>query len=720
MATYLINNYTAIDFTALSNTNIFSTFFSLLTTTADLNVANGGNFTQDGLVVNNVLGQSWIQQYDGNATRATLSFASTNGLYSISYTGSNIVNNSVNGDGVYSRITYTLPNPENGALVKMTYEGSLTRFTTGVVGSGIINKLIYEVGTLQVELYGAITKTFVPDIGLGNSYDTYTGTINGFNFKDANGQLSITNISPPLDLATFDNLTFDQLDSISRLQSAQRTSGNDTFTDLFNLLDTDTFKGGSDDTVIVNPDTGNTVGGVGSSTNPYFIPNNVENLPLPEGSSDYYAIGNAANNVMTGNSARNFFEGRAGNDTLIGNGGDDNLKGEDGLDILNGGEGNDILDGGAGKDTLTGGNGNDTYILDTALNGKYEDKVVEAKNAGSDTLAYRSAFGVQARPVTLKLIRNFENLDVSLTNTNYNLTGDAGNNVLTGNLQNNVLDGGRGADRLVGGGGADTYILDNAGDVVVEALDAEIDTVSVRFLSDFALIDNGSSNFSNIENAILGHTRALGLTGNALNNTLTGNRAANTINGGDGNDTINGVAGNDTLNGDAGNDTLIGGAGNDTLNGGLGNDTLNGDAGNDTLNGGDADDVLNGGAGNDILNGGAGNDTLSGGRGRDTFDFNDKGTAGNPSVDTVTDFSIRERDVLDLRDLLDIGSNDWTNFIDIALTNGKTEISISSTGNVASSEDAHITINADLFALTKTGTEVDLYNALLNKNLLID
>ena len=54
-----------------------------------------------------------------------------------------------------------------------------------------------------------------------NSYDAFTGTINGFNFQDANGQLSITNISPALDLATFDNLTFDQLDSLSRLQSAQ-------------------------------------------------------------------------------------------------------------------------------------------------------------------------------------------------------------------------------------------------------------------------------------------------------------------------------------------------------------------------------------------------------------------------------------------------------------------------------------------------------------------
>ena len=60
--------------------------------------------------------------------------------------------------------------------------------------------------------------------------------------------------------------------------------------------------------------------------------------------------------------------------------------------------------------------------------------------------------------------------------------------------------------------------------------------------------------------------------------------------------------------------------------------------------------------GNDLLIGGAGNDILSGGKGKDTFDFNlaDKGTANSPSADTITDFSIKEKDVLDLRDLLDV------------------------------------------------------------------
>jgi len=685
MATFLQNNYTAINFNALKETNVFETFDYLLIYGFQLNSAISKNVNLNPVPTSGldpVLGTNWSQTFTGNASNGTHTFTNSVNGYSIQYVGSNI---GVDADGVYRKVTYTLPNLNNN-LVTVEIEGTMTKFSSGDVGSGTINKISYSLGSLKVELFGTITKTFVD----GNpSFNTFTGTITGFNFQDANGQLEIKEISPPLDLPTlFDDLTFNQLDGQARSQVTATT--NSSFTDLFALLDTEAYKGGTD-TVIANPDTGSTQGGEGSSTNPKLLKSLEDNFTLQEGSTDYYANGNELNNVMTGNSARNFFEGRAGNDTLNGAGGDDSLKGEAGLDILNGGEGNDILDGGAGKDTLTGGNGDDTYVLDTALNGKFEDKVVEARNAGSDTLAYRSAFGVQARPVTLKLIRNFENLDVSLTNTNYNLTGDAGNNVLTGNLQNNVLDGGRGADRLVGGGGADTYILDNAGDVVIETLDADLDTVNIRFFSDFALTDNGSSNFSNIENAILGHTRALGLTGNALNNTLTGNRAANTINGSDGNDTINGAAGNDTLNGDAGNDTVIGGAGND------------------------------------ILNGGSGNDTLSGGRGRDTFDFNDKGTAGNPSVDTITDFSIRERDVLDLRDLLDGESkadiNALLNFIDISAN----EIRISSTGGFtggtynSSAEDARITLNADLFGLAKvtTGSEADLLTALISKNNLI-
>ena len=128
----------------------------------------GGNVTQNGLALNNIDGRNWTQQYSGNAATAMHTFTSTDGIYTVSYTGSNIVNNAAKWGMVFTQELRTpLPNPADGQLLKMTYEGALTRFTTGNVGSGTINKLTYEIGSLKVEFFGSIIKTFVPDIGNG-------------------------------------------------------------------------------------------------------------------------------------------------------------------------------------------------------------------------------------------------------------------------------------------------------------------------------------------------------------------------------------------------------------------------------------------------------------------------------------------------------------------------------------------------------------------------
>lgn len=78
------------------------------------------------------------------------------------------------------------------------------------------------------------------------------------------------------------------------------------------------------------------------------------------------------------------------------------------------------------------------------------------------------------------------------------------------------------------------------------------------------------------------------------------------------------------------------------------------------FNAGDGVDVVVGGDGADSITGGSGSDTLTGGKSLDTFlfsnsDFLTEDTDGNAvfnkSVDTITDFSLTDGDVLDLGDL---------------------------------------------------------------------
>jgi Ca2+-binding RTX toxin-like protein len=181
---------------------------------------------------------------------------------------------------------------------------------------------------------------------------------------------------------------------------------------------------------------------------------------------------------------------------------------------------------------------------------------------------------------------------------------------------------------LTGGAGNDTYVV-GAGDTVIEAVNAGIDTVQSSVTHTLA---------ANVENLLLTGTGAINATGNALNNILTGNNAANTLTGGAGDDTYVVGAGDTvvealnagidtvqssvtwTLGANLENLTLIGtakinGTGNTLAN------SLIGNAGNNVLMGGDGNDTLSGGKGNDALNGGMGNDVfqLARGDGQDTI-----------------------------------------------------------------------------------------------------
>jgi Ca2+-binding RTX toxin-like protein len=351
------------------------------------------------------------------------------------------------------------------------------------------------------------------------------------------------------------------------------------------------------DVVIEAPDQGtDTV--VSSVT--YTLPEHVEHLTLT-GFLNLNATGNALDNVLTGN------------------------------------RGNNVLDGGSGVDTLIGGAGHDRYTVDQ------DDTVIEAAQAG----------GLDWVEVTLAstytLPEYVENGSFQ-RNTAFNplvLQGNGLNNILIGHREvATTLDGGGGADTMTGGLGDDTYVVDNAGDTIVEKSFHGTDTVysSVTYVLSAAL-----------ENLLLTGNTAIHGTGNALNNLLDGSSSsgANLLTGGHGNDTYrldsadlvveDADAGIDTvelvagtpgtytlgmfpnvenlklgsalgashLTGDSRVNRLDGNEAANVLKGGAGRDTLNGNRGADTVLGGTGNDMLNGGSGSDLYDGGTGNDTFT-------------------------------------------------------------------------------------------------------------
>ena len=204
------------------------------------------------------------------------------------------------------------------------------------------------------------------------------------------------------------------------------------------------------------------------------------------------------------------------------------------LGSLLGGNGNDVLISGVGNDLLDGGTGDDEASFIQAASGV---NVYLATTNPQNTSGTGTDRLVQVENVTG-------------SNFNDTLVGNAGSNRLFGGSGNDTLDGLGGADSLAGGIGNDTLTFDSLDTSVIGGAD-----------SDRAFVASGSGAVSYI--LTTGQMETVYATNSTANNMFdaTGANISVTIIGGSGNDTIVGGNANDYLSGGVGADYLSGGGG---------------------------------------------------------------------------------------------------------------------------------------------------------------
>ncbi len=268
-----------------------------------------------------------------------------------------------------------------------------------------------------------------------------------------------------------------------------------------------------------------------------------------------------------------------------------------------------------------------------------------------------------------------------------NLSGLAGEDVLAGGEGNDLLDGGTGADTMTGGLGDDRYVVDDAGDITVEAADEGTDTIDLDFApGSYTLADN-------FENLNVLTSDAVNVTGNALNNRIeTG-------------------AGDDTIDGAAGDDHILGGAGNDMLTGGAGSDVFEWNLADKGAVGTPAIDHIT--------------DFVYTGDGKVAPNVNNPGAVERTDAIDLRDLLQGEVSTLtdaNFEHLIDIGN--LLDYLDIDVSGGSTTINISSSGDIASGADQQIVLdNVDLFTATgvSAGDQTSLLqNLLANGTLIVD
>ncbi|MEA3015101.1 MAG: hypothetical protein QOD42_3646 [Sphingomonadales bacterium] len=214
--------------------------------------------------------------------------------------------------------------------------------------------------------------------------------------------------------------------------------------------------------------------------------------------------------------------------------GDDFLIGTSDPDTINGLDGNDTLIGAGGNDQLFGGLGDDVYRVETA-----GDDVIESVGQGFDRVYAVDNYALD--PGTEIELLAFIAPDVVVE---VNLTGNEFGQTIVGGAGPNAIVGGGGNDVMAGLGFDDTYRVQDAGDVVLEAVGGGNDTVFVdNSLGSYAL--QAGTEIEHLSAFSTASTVALALTGNEFGNRLTGTAGADTLIGGGGNDTLVGGNGGD-------------------------------------------------------------------------------------------------------------------------------------------------------------------------------
>ena len=318
-------------------------------------------------------------------------------------------------------------------------------------------------------------------------------------------------------------------------------------------------------------------------------------------------------NLATGLGSGGFAEGDklVGIENLVGSAFADTLTGDANANALQAGAGNDVLIGSGGGDVMNGG-----ADVDTADYSNSDAAVIVNLTSGVGV-------GGFAQGDTLIAIEN-------VTGSNFNdvLTGDAGANILKGGAGNDILAVSRGSDTLNGGDGIDTADYALSTGAIVANLAAGTATG----------IGSKADKLISIENFI----------GSKYGDAITGDTGANILSAGEGNDHFFGSGGGDTYDGGTGKDwidyrtstatvnvNLLTGVGSgsvaqgdtykniENIRGGAGDDTLIGDDNANVIYAGKGSDHVEAGGGNDMIYTAGGYDYVDGGAGIDTVSYAD-------------------------------------------------------------------------------------------------